>query len=291
MQQLHKKALIEKVNNAVDRSLPARIMRGFKNFSRKALVRKMIKNAEVKFTETEMFTGDKMHIVVPDNVSTSLYLNGCFEADDTKALIEVLEEGDSFIDIGAHIGYYSVLASNLVGNAGRVISFEPTPSTYSLLKKNTDGKSNIKTENLAIYSVQTNMEFNDYGLKYMVFNSFQKARLDEIELQPNRIQVQTTTLDNYCRLNHVKPSFIKIDAESVELHILEGAIGIVKNYMPRFLIEVGDFEHIDAGSTLKIIRFLTELGYEVFEFNGQAFVRHTIREGKYPTLNLYFFKK
>ena len=291
MQDAYKKILINKVNEAVSLKPMARIVRGFKNFTRKKDVLKMIKETQVKFTEAEMFTGDTMNIVVPDNVSTALYLNGCFEADDSKALIESLNEGDTFIDIGAHIGYYSMLACRLVGDSGKVICFEPTPSTYGLLVKNLQQKKNVKAENLAVYSVQTNMEFNDYGLKYMVFNSFKKARLSDVDLVANHINVQTTTLDNYCRLNNLKPSFIKIDAESVELHVLQGAIETIKNSKPKFMIEVGDFEHIDAGGSYKIISLLAELGYNVFEYSGTSFVQHEIIKTAYPTLNLYFFPK
>ena len=291
MQKVNKSELINKVNESVSRTLPARIIRGIKNFSRKREYKDLVKNTQVKFTAVKIFSGDTMNIVVPDNVSTSLFLNGCFEADDTKGLILSLNEGDTFVDIGAHIGYYSMVASKLVGDSGKVISFEPTPSTYGLLQKNLLEKKNVKAENLAVYSVQTNMEFNDYGLKYMVFNSFQKARLADTDLVANHINVQTTTLDNYCRLNDVKPSFIKIDAESVELHVLQGAVDTIKKYKPKFMIEVGDFEHIEAGSSFKIISFLTELGYDVFEYTHDSFVKHNIIKGHYPTLNLYFFPK
>jgi FkbM family methyltransferase len=289
MQQAEKRILINKVNEAVSLALTARIKRGFKNFTKKKEVFKLIRETRVKFTEARLFTGDVMNIVVPDNVSTALYLNGCFEADDTKALIESLNEGDTFIDIGAHIGYYSMLASSLIGDRGKVICFEPTPSTYGLLLKNLQNKKNVKAENLAVYSVQTNMEFNDYGLKYMVFNSFKKARLNDIDLVPKLINVQTTTLDNYCKLNNIVPSFIKIDAESVELHVLQGAVETIKKSKPKFMIEVGDFEHIDAGGSFKIISFLMDLSYDVFEYNGNSFIKHEVIKTAYPTLNLYFF--
>jgi hypothetical protein len=135
------------------------------------------------------------------------------------------------------------------------------------------------------------MEFNDYGLKYMVFNSFKKARLKDIDLVANHINVQTTTLDDYCSINDVKPSFIKIDAESVELHVLQGAVNMIKKFKPAFMIEVGDFEHIDSGSSYKIIAFLTAMSYDVFEYNGNSFVKHEVIKTTYPTLNLYFFPK
>jgi len=53
-----------------------------------------------------------------------------------RVLREKLKKGDTFIDIGAHIGYYSILARNIVGESGKVIAFEPNPESYKLLKKN-----------------------------------------------------------------------------------------------------------------------------------------------------------
>ena len=99
-------------------------------------------------------------------------------------------------------------------------------------------------------------------------------------------------MKNISNNNNIKKNvFIKIDAESVELHVLQGAIETIRNSKPKFMIEVGDFEHIDAGSSYKIISFLTELGYNVFEYSGTSFVKHEIIKTAYPTLNLYFFPK
>lgn len=286
-----KRTLTKRVNDAASLKPVARILRGLRNYSKKKDIMQLLKQTEVRFVEAQMFTGDVMNVVIPDNVSTALYLSGCFEVDDTKAMIDLLNAGDTFIDIGAHIGYYSMLASGLVGNSGKVVSFEPTPSTYSLLVKNMKDKKNVTAENLAVYSIPTNMEFNDYGLKYMVFNSFKKARLNNIELKANHINVQTVTLDDYCSSKAVKPSFIKIDAESVELHVLQGSVETIKKFRPKFMIEVGDFEHIEKGGTYKIISFLTEMSYDVFEYDGASFKPHEIIKTAYPTLNLYFFPK
>ena len=69
-------------------------------------------------------------------------------------MIELLNPGDVFIDIGALIGYFSRLASKIVGEKGKVYSFEPTHSTYSLLQSNTKHAENIQTINKAVFSIK-----------------------------------------------------------------------------------------------------------------------------------------
>src|SRR5258707_5692240 len=79
------------------------------------------------------FFGRPMQVHLPDLVGVKLYQYGFFEEGLTRALIERLQPGDTFVDIGAHVGYYSVLASLLVGAEGHVVSFQPTPRTRSEL--------------------------------------------------------------------------------------------------------------------------------------------------------------
>lgn len=59
-----------------------------------------------------------------------------FEPEVTEVFLSHVMPGDVVLDIGAHIGYYTVLAARSVGNEGRVIAFEPDPQNYSLLVKN-----------------------------------------------------------------------------------------------------------------------------------------------------------
>lgn len=82
--------------------------------------------------------GDTMTYYLPEGQAILCY--GFFEANLTIFLINFLKEGDCFIDVGAHVGYYTVLASKLVGDGGNVHSFEPTPRTFNSLKENIASK-------------------------------------------------------------------------------------------------------------------------------------------------------
>lgn len=79
------------------------------------------------------FWGDKMLVLLPESVSLSIFLLGFFEEGLTSMVLENVDEGDVFIDVGAHFGYYTLISSLLVGTTGQVHSFEPTPSTYEIL--------------------------------------------------------------------------------------------------------------------------------------------------------------
>ena len=127
------------------------------------------------------FWGGQMVGVLPDAISSVIYLNEFFEEGLTKMLIEHLNEGMAVIDIGAHIGYFSLLSSELVGEKGRVFAFEPTPSIFAILKENAKTKNNIVTNNFAVFSRAMELEFRDFGLRYSCFNSFTKSKLKSDE--------------------------------------------------------------------------------------------------------------
>lgn len=284
-----KQVLHQRVKSAVSRSFFDRLQRAIRNRSKSRKVQELRAKSEVEFVKARLFTGDEMDLVIPDNVSAAVYLSGCFEAEDTEAMIEILNAGDVFFDIGSHIGYYSMVAANLVGEKGKVVCFEPTPSTFELLSKNVSKHKNVLPQNLAVFSTETELEFNDYGLRYLVFNSFTEARLENKHLEGHRIMVKTTTLDGFANRSGLKPSVMKIDAESVEMHVLEGSVHILENIRPIVMIEIGDFQHIDPGGSLKIINFLVARKYVPYEYHSGKFVKHQVHSGSYQTINLFFF--
>jgi hypothetical protein len=112
----------------------------------------------------ETFWGDKMLVVLPEPVSIAIFLLGFFEQGLTRMMLEYLDQGDVFIDVGAHFGYYTLLGSLLVGNQGQVHSFEPTPSTCQVLRRNTNNKHNVVINNYALYSESENLSLMTLGL-------------------------------------------------------------------------------------------------------------------------------
>ena len=79
--------------------------------------------------------GVVMELDSRDIVASTILLHGIWEPEITR-VVESLQEGAVFIDVGAHVGYYSLLASTRVGATGRVVSVEPNPSTVERLRRN-----------------------------------------------------------------------------------------------------------------------------------------------------------
>jgi FkbM family methyltransferase len=209
--------------------------------------------------------GDKITSDMP-NGNTFLYF-GYPEANLTNYFIKNIQEGDVFIDGGANIGFYSMLASNLVGSTGRIFSFEPTPSTFRLLIKNTHNYSNVELNNSALFNEKKELDFIDYGLGYNSFNSIYKRKnIKEIDNRDHKIKIQAVTLDDFCSSQNIKPDFIKLDLEGSERFAIQGAINTIKENTPVISLEVaGDDEWSD---NIKIAdKLLKDIGYKSFAIN------------------------
>jgi tRNA G37 N-methylase Trm5 len=87
-----------------------------------------------------------------DDVGSILYTYGCLDYYDERAIRKIVRPGSVCLDIGAHIGFYSLLLSRWAGPDGRVASFEPVPYTYSFLLRNLkrNGASNVTPEQAAV---------------------------------------------------------------------------------------------------------------------------------------------
>lgn len=239
-----------------------------------------------KVTYTTLW-GDTMRFYLPE--AGAIYYYGFFEANLSNFFINFLKDGDVFFDVGAHVGYYSMLASALVGEKGRIFSFEPTPRTFKSLEENAKTKKNITAYNNAVLDQETEIEFFDYGPKFSAFNSFKKRTSDEIFFKDKaeRIVVKTVSLDKFCKKNNLAPTLIKIDAEGSEHLILAAMSDILNTSRPLVTIEVSGGEEW-KDNCMQSIKILTEKGYDCYEISLEGYLsKHTIRD-VYTYDNLLF---
>ena len=240
-----------------------------------------------------LFWGQPISVVLPEVVSSHIVKDGYHELLETILLINLLKPGMVFFDVGAHIGYFSLLASQLVEKEGRVHSFEPTPSTFELLQENSEGLSNIRLNNMAVYSHSTELEITDCGLLNSAFNSLFAPRVApqfQHMLGHAKHRVQTISIDEYVRNTGVAPNFIKIDAESAEYDIIEGMRETLAVWRPMFSIEVGDMDIEEVRSSRDIVNFARSFGYEAYDFNGQELKPHQVQE-KYEIATILFMPR
>lgn len=224
-------------------------------------------------------------IVQGEALSNQVACYGIYEPTLTQAFLSLVEPGQVVVDIGMHLGYYTALFAQLVGPQGQVHAFEPTPSTIELARQNLNQFPQVKIHGKAVWSSATALTFRDYGPEWMAFNSFTSARIDGGLAPAREIQVQTTTLDEFRSELKCPISLIKIDAESAEKQILEGAQRLLKEEQPLLTVEVGDCGGFNESRELVLL--IEQLNYAPWEFSNGRFTKHQIRSS-YSYNNLIF---
>ena len=172
-------------------------------------------------------------------------------------LNKFIGEGDWVIDIGANIGHYTNKLSDLVGSKGRVIAFEPIPTTFTHLSENTQycKYRNITLINAAASegTASVNMTIPDFssGLK-----NYYQASISSVA-DKSDTTVLTFSIDSF-QFSH-KISLIKIDAEGHEPEVLRGAQNLLERDRPLLIGET---------VTDEIREQLLALGYREEKYNG-----------------------
>lgn len=224
--------------------------------------------------KVKTFWDSRINIILPETVSINIWRNGFAESDVSIYLLKYLNKEETFIDIGAHFGFYSLLASSIVGQEGKVLSFEPTASTFNQLSKNITYSinDNIKIYNLAAFNSKTEMEFNDYGIINSSFNSF-FANRGEKNLKGKKIKVKAVIADDFLKENFpdCRIRLIKIDAESSEFQVLTGLKNTINKYHPKIILEVGDYPINGTKNSRDLIELVEGYGYHSFELDKTTF--------------------
>lgn len=234
-----------------------------------------------------LFTGDEFRCVLPEHVSKFLYRFGYFEYDLTRAILRLLKEGQTFIDVGAHLGYFSVVASRLVGSNGRVVALEPTPRTRSVTLENLDGRANVQVLPLAAWHEERLLDLSDFGWVLSALNSTYGAHRDA-PAAATVVSVQGRPLDSIADEMRLVPDFIKVDAEGAELNVLRGAKEILLRHSPILSIEVGDYREA-GGSSRSVLDFASSLGYRPYEI-AENDIRPHAMQARYEYTNLLLVK-
>lgn len=166
---------------------------------------------------------------------------------ETRAQINrIVKPGMIVLDIGAHVGYYTRLMSQLVGENGKVIAFEPHPRTFEVLHKNTANLKNVTLVQSAVAEEEGTAELYDYlmmsasgSLHYdEKLLDIQKANVGDSDVAP-RIQnefpvekftVRTVPIDALLsEMNIEAIDFVKMDIEGAEMGALRGMKNLIAN--------------------------------------------------------------
>jgi len=276
------------------KALFSRLMRQSKAFNDASKPRKLLSNpykfilseASVRSrrlvdTQARTFWDDSMFVCLPEPVSTFLYRYGYFEEGLTAFFIAVLREGDCFMDVGSHFGYFSMLARHLIGASGRIVAFEPTPSTFQRNRRNTGRFDNIHVENRAAWSVPKTITLTDLGVAWSSHNSLIKPKMvpNGMKTESRTHEVDCVKLDDYIEQHGIRANLIKIDAESAELEILKGLSNTLRSSRPMITLEVGDDPAANSGvKSADAVSYCATFDYVPFIYADGEIRRHEIQD-------------
>jgi FkbM family methyltransferase len=141
-------------------------------------------------------------------------LGGSYEPEQTALFVKHLSPGGTLLDVGAHVGYYTLLSAQLVGPRGRVVAFEPNPTNHRFLQRHAalNGCAQVEVVAAAV-SDQNGVARFDFGTGSGTGHLAEEGTLE----------VRTVRLDDFCAERGLRPDAVKIDVEGAELRVLHGA--------------------------------------------------------------------
>jgi FkbM family methyltransferase len=206
-----------------------------------------------------------------------------FNPDREEDIVKLFrpKEGDIVVDVGAHIGKYTIIASKMVGSKGKVIAIEAHPANYDILKRNIviNKLSNVIALNYAVHSTEMLVKLYEPGQEegFTIYNTIMT---DRISLNNQKyIEVKANRLDSLLLENGIKEvNWIKIDVEGAEFEVLKGAITILSSSKDiSLLIEIHNVGANNKTFYEPIIRLLESKNYKVsFEKIYGTNERHVI---------------
>lgn len=239
---------------------------GGKGLTKYPLIRLVKNYALTNFRNNYAFVqGYKMILDSKDCLQLSI--NEIYEPLETNIIKNEIKNGDVVLDIGANIGYFTLLMANLVGINGRVFAFEPEPYNFDILHKNIqlNNYQNVIVEQKAV------SKFDGVATLFLSKENTGMNRLNESKYCDRSIQVKTMMLDSYFQNHELsdKIKFIKIDVEGSEFDVLQGMNHILnKNKKIKMLLEfIPDHIIEHENKPFEILDFLTNNGFDLFRLD------------------------
>lgn len=214
-------------------------------------------------SDAAVVDGHTMHLDPLDSLNLSL--NGTYEPFETEVAKKKIKKGDIVVDIGANIGYYTLIFARCVGSEGTVFAFEPDPRNFSLLKKNVEenGYKNVVLVDKAVSDTTGKARL------YICKSNAGDHRTYDADDNRQAIDIQTVSLDDYFKEYNGKIDFIKMDIQGGEAKAIAGMSCLLKkNNCIKLLTEFWPAGLTESGvEPRECLNALTGMGFELFELD------------------------
>ena len=191
---------------------------------------------------------------------------GTYEPFETEIVKKEVKKGDIVLDLGANIGYYTLILARLVGEEGRVFAFEPDPANFSWLEKNVEinGYKNVVLIPKAVS--------NETGKIRLYLNKGSRVdqRIYDSHDGRQSIEIEAIRLDDYFKDYDGKIDFIKMDVQGAEGKALLGMTELLKNNNVKMLMEFWPRALKNSGvEPEECLKLLTGSDLRLFEIFGR----------------------
>lgn len=172
---------------------------------------------------------------------------GDYEAYETSIILNNIEKGDTVVDIGANIGFHTILFANKVGSKGKVFAFEPDPVSYEILLKNIKANNfkNVIASSLAISNKKAVLNL------YKSKDNYGDNRVYSSDISGTNLKIKADSLDNFFKdfiTRGDKISLLKIDTQGFEPFVISGAKQLIEKNKPTLIFEYWPYGYLHSKS-------------------------------------------
>ncbi len=205
-----------------------------------------------------------LHLFLHDDrdrvVSHRIRAQGLWEPYETALVLDLLGPGGVFVDVGANIGYFSIVGASAVGDSGVVFAFEPDPDNFRLLQANA-GLNGLQGR---IDAVQAGLAATNHtGRLYLSRDNFGDHRLSTAVPGRESVEVQLLHGGEYLGSRLVRIDLLKVDTQGSEYDVMLGLMPLLRRLpeAPRILIELTPLSLRQSGASGRaLVELLATLG-------------------------------
>ena len=200
------------------------------------------------------------------HISRQIRETGIWEADETRLLMALLGEGQTFVDVGANIGYFTVLGSLCVGSAGRVFAFEPDTDNFKLLQENCQLNRlvNVSAEKAAL------SDSSGTGALYLSEDNLGDHTIYAGDGGRAAYEISLLNAAEYFAGKNCTIDVVKVDVQGAEAAVIKGMAPVLAKSMPgvALVLEFTPNSLCAAGSSgAELLGLLVDLGFHFYIFD------------------------
>lgn len=235
-------------------------------------------------------TGARLQVTLSEHMFRHLYFYGVHEQEVTTLVTHLAKAGQTWLDVGGNIGYFTVLLSSLVGPSGQVHVFEPNPAVADYIARSIrlNDANNVRLNQAAVSST-TGEEITLYvpaDTNAADGGSGRSSLVPQSDISQNReVRVPVIGLDDYIKQNQLNVDFMKIDVEGFEIQAFEGMSATLTSYPPKVIICEVSHRPECLATPKELISYVTQFGYRPYSIRTEGLYPHRQDSVLHPDLD------